>query len=94
MDQRSDAGDEQRHRHRQRIKKDADVDVEVTGGNPLEQGKLVGVFRLSPEPSEHKAGGDKRERNCTRADPPGTWFINALAEKHQQQEPSQGKRRN
>ena len=64
VDQRADAGDEQRHRHRQRVDQEADVDLEPAGRQPLEQG--LGEDRAPPRPGRRGRGRPRSWRRTSR----------------------------
>ena len=87
VDQRADAGDEQRHRDRERVDEEADVDVEPAGGEPGEQlstwwrssSSLASrAMKTATVTSERAAGG--------RWPPAGAGLAEALAEDQQHHE--------
>ena len=68
VDERADAGDEQRHGDRQWIGQEPEAHRQVAGGNPLEQRELVRAFELG-------AAGQAEEHATDAAnDPQPSWL--------------------
>ena len=89
VDQRSNAGDEQRHRDRQRISKEGKVNLEVACRNPTEQGVHVRTLfsGLRKQIDEHADGDQERRRCHQRGDIASAW-LTQLAAKEQHNEES------
>jgi hypothetical protein len=91
VDERGDAGDEQRHRDAERIGDEPEVDRETAGRDPLEERQLEGALfcRQALECREGGGRGRKGTPHHGGGEPTRQWVAEAAPESQQQREADQ-----